>query len=141
MSSMFSLQQYNRGTYIPPAYSPPVEPYGTVVTDAFTADAAWTVTSQAIRLGNTASLILVCTRLGAALGPTTDGNITNTLIGSVIAGYRPPFDVHMSTTNNGNIVAAYLSLSGNVSLSALPPNITLATGGGFTIQATYLVVS
>ena len=103
-----------------------------------TAGTGWTLdTAQLTVRYGIAHAYIAATRSGAAIGSSSDGNISNVAVAAMAAGYRPATSVGGSSGTAGVLVGMYLNNDGTIGLNALPPGVGLATGAQITASFVY----
>lgn len=116
-----------------------LEALPTEFTNKLTASAGWTVDTQSLwKLGRVIILHFQATRTGAAINAPADGNLVNTEIGTVVAGYRPGTRAGWSTDTTGRGSGGYLNEGGSLVVSWTMPNQDIATNDVLTGSMTYL---
>lgn len=101
------------------------------LTSGITAASGWTVDSQRYRrVGDIIHVYFTFTRTGSAITVPTNGNISNTAIATLPAGFRPvTYGQPLVTGPAGPLVACYANTSGQVDLAAVAPGTDLSTSG------------
>lgn len=118
----------------------PLETASGIVTDTVTAASGWSRNGSSVyKKGNVVSLNVSFNRTGAAITGTTSGNLPQTTLGTIPAGYRPVFDQPLSTTATGVVYATCIDSAGVITLSATVPNFTIPTGETINVGGTYLI--
>lgn len=118
-----------------------LEAVPTIYADKITASAGWTVNSQQLlKLGRIIIVHFQFTRTGAAINAPADGNLVNTEMGTVPAGYRPGGTARAgwATTTTGRGSGGYLSETGSLVIAWTMPSQDVATNDVITGSCTYL---
>lgn len=114
----------------------------TEFTNKLTASSGWTIDTQSLwKLGRMIILHFQATRTGAAINAPADGNLVNTEIGTVAAGYRPGTRAGWSTDTTGRGSGGYLNETGSLVVSWTMPNQDIATNDVLTGSMTFLQVN
>jgi hypothetical protein len=102
--------------------------------------ANWTLTvCTVVRRGKFVQFAAQVVRINSAIAGTADGNIGNLTIGTVVAGYRPAYEVGISSRATGPIWGGYVNQAGVFGICALVPNYTLPINGTLTASACYMI--
>lgn len=111
-------------------------------TEAFTVtNTAWTVpTAQLQMVGNgLAMLYLEVTRASGAatITPDASGDIANSDIGTVVAGFEPALPVSLGSQAVGRNSSGYLTGAGVVGIASVAGSSPIAAGATFSLAATF----
>ena len=120
------------GSYVP--YTNSISP--TIVTAAV----GWNITGGEFAVVNgIGCLYIAASRTGGTIAAVTDGNIANNTVCTINdAKHRPLVPVPALSVSTGFMVQGYALPDGTVGISALPPNVALATGNAISLGLTYL---
>lgn len=109
------------------------------VNPACSAASGWAMTSSYINYGRESAIFYFnATRTGAAIAGSTGGDITNTVIGTLLAGVpTPSTSVGLSSIGGNRQIGGWLGSDGVITMSFLGPSLTFNTGFTLTASATY----
>ncbi len=108
---------------------------------AAVAATGWSLsTNIGVKIGKTAFVNFTFTRTGSAITVPSDGNVSNTLMASLAAGFailNAMGGCGLSSTHTGPLASAYINTAGDIYLAAVAPGSTIPTGAAFSFFGTY----
>lgn len=113
-------------------------------TSGITAASGWSVTNQQYsNLGNgLARVYCVAQRTGAALAVTVTGDITNSVIANLPAGWEAATYVPLSSGASGRMITGGINSGGTtLTISATTPGSNIATGESIELTGTYPLIN
>lgn len=108
--------------------------------DPVTAASGWAISNAYLDYGpEAAELYINVTRTGATIAGSSGGDITNSVVAQIRAGYpMPATQVGLSSIGGNRQIGGVVSSDGVITLSFLGPNLTFNTGYTFNASATYV---
>lgn len=108
-------------------------------TGIFTVTSDWTFNSGLFRTyGKFFSMGLDLNYTGSTVTVPANGNITNVTIGTFATGYRPAFSMPVGMTATGGIATLSVNSSGILTINAVAPGSTFASGMNITVAGMWL---
>lgn len=103
------------------------------------AASGWSVEWQnGQRLGQVATVVVRVTRTGGTITVPSNGNLSNTLIGTLTSVWQPFYQGPMSSTSTGLMVVGYSQSDGGVYLAATLANRDIVRGQSITLGGTWV---
>lgn len=103
-----------------------------------TATSPHTLNSQSVRKVGKIVQIHFSITLGAAINVPSTGDIGNTEVATVPAGYLPLNTVGLCNGNAGINCHGIIGTNGSIQITNVPPGTVLSSGVNFTLAGTYL---
>lgn len=88
----------------------------------------------ASRNGKDIDLCVYLTYTGPTIGVPADGNIANTNIGTVSAGWLPRYRAALSSCHEGPLAAASIDFNGAFSINSVAPGMQFISGTKLSFQ-------
>jgi chitodextrinase len=112
--------------------------------EQLTAATGWSITSVYIKQAPNGAVYLVglaVTRTGAAITVPASGDVGNAILCTLNARWWPAQQVPMTADSTGPLASAALGSDGQVTLFAVAPGTSLATGSQLSLAAGYYPVA
>lgn len=112
---------------------------GVQTTGVVTAVSPHTLNSQSVRKYGKVVQLHISVTLGAAISVPTSGDIGNTEVAALTAGYLPAQNAGLCNGNAGILCHGLINTAGSIQVTNVPPGATLASGTNLTFAGTFLI--
>ena len=122
-----------------PTFTPTTISGASLISDLFTN--GWGLTDAEGRsAGGVTTIRLQVTRIGSSISSDSSGNITDTTVGTLAAGWRPLDGTHITTYDKGGTASgsASITTAGTIILKSLMANNTIGAADSVTLSLTFV---
>ena len=100
----------------------------------FTISPGWTLsTFRARRRGGQVAFYVSASRTGATISQSASGDITNTPLGTFLAGWTPSAEMVCSSGNAGRAINGFVSVSGDMTLASMSGTSGITSGDSVSL--------